>query len=114
MNSKIIDDIVNSYVGEKHLFECFMNGVVDTFRLEPSLNKYGNPIIYTIKNRLKDEDHLKDKIKRKWDESNPITPENIFDRITDLAGVRVLHLCQDQFTEIHKLIHKKIVTTQRK
>lgn len=108
MNNETIDNIVKSYIDEKHLFECFMNGVVDTFKLDPSLNKYGTPIIYTIKNRLKDVDHLKDKIKRKWDESNPLTPENIFERITDLAGVRVLHLYQDQFTEIHKLIQKKI------
>lgn len=108
MKKEEIDRIVQSYVHEKHLFERFMNGVVDTFKLEPKLNKYGNPIIYTIKNRLKDVEHLRDKINRKWNENDPFTEENIFERVTDLAGVRVLHLYQDQFLEIHKLIQKQI------
>lgn len=71
MDNHTVDNIVQPYVDEKHLFERFMNAVVDTFRLEPELNRYGNPIIYTIKNRLKDIDHLKDKVKRKWDEDGP-------------------------------------------
>lgn len=103
-----MDNIVQPYVDEKHLFERFMNAVVDTFRLEPELNRYGNPIIYTIKNRLKDIDHLKDKVKRKWDEDDPLTSENLFDRVTDLAGVRVLHLYQDQFSKIHDLIMRQV------
>lgn len=85
-----------------------MNGVVASFRLEPSLNFYGKPIIYTIKNRLKDVDHLRDKISRKWSENDPISEENIFNRVTDLAGVRVLHLYQDQFSELHEHIQKQI------
>ena len=108
MKTEAIDKIIQSYVNEKHLFERFMNGVVDTFKLEPELNKYGNPIIYTIKNRLKDAEHLRDKINRKWDENDPFTEENIFERVTDLAGVRVLHLYQDQFPEIHQLIQNQI------
>lgn len=85
-----------------------MNGVVDTFRLEPSLNRYGDSVIHTIKNRLKDQNHLRDKLKRKWDIENPITPENIFSRINDLAGVRVLHLYQDQFPLIHQHIQRQV------
>ena len=108
MDKQIIDDIVQTYINEKHLFERFMNAVVDTFKLDPELNKYGNPIIYTIKNRLKDIDHLKDKIERKWDEDDPLTPDNLFDRVTDLAGVRVLHLYQDQFSQIHQLIEQQV------
>ncbi len=108
MNKEIIDKVVQPYIDEKHLFERFMNAVVDTFRLEPELNTYGNPIIYTIKNRLKDVDHLRGKIERKWDEEDPLTPENLFEKVTDLAGVRVLHLYQDQFSHIHNLIQKQI------
>lgn len=85
-----------------------MNGVVDTFKLEPELNNYGNPIIYTIKSRLKDPDHLFEKIKRKWNDKDPLTEENVFEKITDLAGVRVLHLYQDQFEHINKLIKLQI------
>jgi ppGpp synthetase/RelA/SpoT-type nucleotidyltranferase len=108
MNTQLIEEILQLYEKEKHLFERFMNGVVDTFKLDPKLNEYGNPIIYTIKNRLKDVDHLKDKLIRKWDDKNPITSSNFFDRVTDLAGVRVLHLYQDQFSILHEHIKKQV------
>ena len=52
MNEAELDEIINAYKAERHLLERFMNGVVYTFRLEPSLNQYGEPIIHTIKNRL--------------------------------------------------------------
>jgi len=103
-----ISAAVKAYQDEKHFFEKFLNGVVDSFRLEPSLNRYGNPLIYTIKSRLKDLDHLKDKITRKWSDENPITADNLFDKVTDLAGVRILHLYQDQFPEIHNHIECQI------
>jgi putative GTP pyrophosphokinase len=108
MKESQIEKAIQAYIKDKHLFEKFMNGVVDSFRLEPSLNSYGKPIIYTIKNRLKDVDHLRDKISRKWNEDDPISEENIFNRVTDLAGVRVLHLYQDQFSELHDHIQKQI------
>lgn len=108
MNKKQINAIVKPYVDERHSFEKFMKGIVETFKLEPALNKYGNPVIYTIKSRLKDVDHLKDKIQRKWNKADPLTADNIFERVTDLAGVRVLHLYQDQFSQIHDLIQRQI------
>ena len=108
MSIENINDIISAYESEKHLFERFMNGVVDTFKLEPKLNKYGNPIIHTIKSRLKDPDHLRDKLQRKWDNKNPLTIDNVFDRITDLAGVRILHLYQDQFEVLNEHIHNLV------
>ncbi len=108
MHEEHISNIVSTYTNERHLFERFMNAVVDTFRLEPSLNQHGNQIIHTIKYRLKDPDHLMDKISRKWNNDDPITPENLYMRITDLIGVRVLHLYQDQFPSLHHHIQKQV------
>lgn len=107
-NEAGIISAINAYRDSKHLFERFRNAVVDYFKLEPSLNVYGNPIIHTIKSRLKDEDHLRNKITRKWDAVDPINGDNIFEKVNDLAGVRVLHLYQDQFPEIHNHIKKQI------
>ncbi|MEN5259312.1 RelA/SpoT domain-containing protein [Pseudomonas protegens] len=104
----LINEAVEAYKSEKHFFEKFLNGVVDSFRLEPSLNRYGNPLIYTIKSRLKDAEHLREKISRKWSDKDPITAENLFDKVTDLAGVRVLHLYQDQFPEIHSHVINQV------
>lgn len=103
-----IEKAVSAYIKDKHLFDIFMRGVVEYFRLEPSLNLHGSPVIHTIKSRLKDVNHLRDKIKRKWNDDNPISEINIFDRITDLAGVRVLHLYQDQFSELHNYVQERI------
>lgn len=100
--------IISTYAGNQHLFERFMNAVVDTFMLEPSLNNHENQIIHTIKYRMKDPDHLKDKLLRKWDNNDPITPENLYNRITDLVGVRVLHLYQDQFPILHRHIYNQV------
>jgi ppGpp synthetase/RelA/SpoT-type nucleotidyltranferase len=108
--AKNFDELVGLYKNQLHLFEQFKNAVVDCFRLEPTLNQSGNPTIHSIKSRLKDPSHLREKLQRKTKEANrdPITPENIFSRITDLTGVRILHLYQDQFPEIHQFIDQKV------
>lgn len=111
-NNETIAAAVIKFSESKYLFERFLNGVVDFFKLEPSLNVYGSPLIHTIKSRLKDEDHLKDKIQRKWEEGKPITSDDIFEKITDLAGVRILHLYQDQFPTIHQQIMSQISTKE--
>lgn len=104
------DELVDLYRGQAHLFEQFKNAVVDCFKLEPMLNQAKNPTIHTIKSRLKNPDHLREKLLRKVSEVDyiPITLDNFFSRITDLTGVRVLHLYQDQFPQIHSFIDKKI------
>lgn len=61
-----------------------------------------------MKSRLKNVEHLKDKITRKEEKGVIVTPANLFQEVTDLAGVRICHLYQDQFREIHQQIIKKI------
>jgi putative GTP pyrophosphokinase len=111
-HDEIIQLAVDEYRSKQYIFERFLNGVVDFFALEPSLNKYESPIIHTIKSRLKDHSHLKDKIERKWGKDGPITKDNIFGKITDLAGVRILHLYQDQFPRIHEHIMRNVAAKE--
>lgn len=103
-NSNESVSAVTEYVKHKHVFQRFLNAVVDSFKLEPNLNSYAKPIIHSIKHRLKDETHLQKKLERKSDQIDPILAENVFERVTDLAGVRVLHLYQDQLPIIHEFI----------
>ena len=85
----------------------FRQNVVYFFEKNPSLN--GNPpVIHTVKSRLKDLDSIKEKIARKNSPENPITADNIFERITDIAGVRVLHLYQEQFVLINQAISGRV------
>jgi ppGpp synthetase/RelA/SpoT-type nucleotidyltranferase len=101
------DSLVALYRNQQHLFEQFKNAVVDCFRLDPKLNQSQNPTIHSIKSRLKDINHLQEKLSRKETDS-PINESNFFERITDLSGVRILHLYQDQFPQIHDFIDSKV------
>lgn len=65
-----------------------------------------NIAIHSMRSRLKDPDHLTDKLARKMRECKQkekafeITPENILVKVNDLVGVRLLHLYTRQITAI--------------
>jgi putative GTP pyrophosphokinase len=105
-----IEAALAKYSAERHIFERFRNAVVDYFRTEPLLNDPQVAVIHSIKSRLKDIDHLRDKLNRKWDEGSSVDESNVFASITDLAGVRVLHLYQDQFPLIHQSILSQLTS----
>ncbi len=90
-----------------HEIDLFRESTVRFFETHPDLIQ-SPQIVHSVKSRMKDLEHLREKIQRKSTDENPITPENIFDRITDIAGVRVLHLYQSQFTLIHSVINQKL------
>ena len=98
---------LKAYADNKHTFELFRRAVVDYFTLLPELNSGPFPVIHSIKSRMKDEAHLAGKIERKWEEGI-IDNTNLFDRITDLAGVRILHIYPQQFESIHRALVNKV------
>jgi len=106
--SQSIEEAVGAFEERKHELLIFMNGVGQWFASHPKLNKPDFPIVHSVKTRIKDREHLKDKISRKWKDADPIGPNNIFEKVTDLAGTRVLHLHQDQFSLIHNEIMAKV------
>jgi len=107
------DIIPNRYLGvfesERLKIQLFMNTVRDFFVLNPVLNAEPG-IVHSVKCRIKDPRHLLGKVARKnsQDPLNPILPENLLARVTDLAGVRVLHLYQQQYRDIAREIDKQI------
>ena len=105
-------EILAEYYDKFDSIELFHKNVINFFEAR-SLNK----VVHSIRHRIKDVEHLLEKIERKNIEDlakeddkkqGPITKENVFERITDMAGVRVLHLHQSQFQEIHRLILRKV------
>ena len=105
-------EIVRAYDDQLESFELFQKHVRSFFESR-SLSKY----VHSIRHRIKDIDHLLEKIERKNSEDlqlplaeqrGPITEHNIFTRVTDLAGVRVLHLHISQFEYIHRALTAKI------
>jgi ppGpp synthetase/RelA/SpoT-type nucleotidyltranferase len=106
--SQLIEAAVNAFDDKTHELSIFMNGVSQWFASHPKLSKPDFPIIHSVKTRLKNREHLIEKISRKWEDADPIGPDNLFQKVTDLAGTRVLHLYQDQFSVIHHEILAKV------
>lgn len=102
------DDVIEFYKAEEtqSLLDQFLNQVEHFFRTNPTLKKAKT--IHSIKSRQKDPEHLRDKLMRKNSKGYMITKETLLKEITDLNGVRILHLYQQQFPTIHREIMKKI------
>ena len=102
-----IEAIIERVQSRFHDIDRFRDNVVYFFENHPDLT-HSPPIIHSVKSRMKDFQHLREKIQRKSSTEDPITLENIFNRITDIAGVRVLHLYQAQFSQIHHAIERNL------
>ena len=102
-----MEAIIARVQSELHNIDLFRENTARFFETHPDLTQ-SPQIVHSVKSRLKDLQHLREKIERKSSTAEPITPENIFDRVTDIAGVRVLHLYQAQFTRIHQAINQKL------
>ena len=71
----------------------------------------GHKKVHSVKTRVKDELHLIEKVIRKTEDRRKkygnefkFTVENYKEEITDLVGIRVIHIFKDDWEEIHKLI----------
>jgi putative GTP pyrophosphokinase len=102
------DVVLDAFKAQRHEFEIFMEGVAALFHKHPAISSGPFPIVHTIKRRIKDYDHLADKIARKRAEGVAIDTTNCFEEITDFAGVRVLHLKEEDFARIKKVIDEKV------
>jgi ppGpp synthetase/RelA/SpoT-type nucleotidyltranferase len=107
-DSNSIEKVIEYYFDNQHRLQQFQASVETFFSKHRVLNSKPLPVIHSIKTRLKDPDHLQDKIERKKKSGREITVDNLFTEITDLIGFRVLHLYQDQFPIIHEEIIKHI------
>lgn len=70
------------------------------------------PLIHSIKVRVKEPSHLREKLIRKYIEvvnrgdNFDIDGSNLYERITDLVGARIIHLHTRQFYAIHNTLVK--------
>ncbi len=73
----------------------------------------GHPKVHSVKTRIKDEMHLLEKVirktedrRKKYGEDFNFTVANYKDEITDLVGIRVIHIFKEDWEEIHNFISK--------
>jgi len=98
--------LVAYYEERASLFRQFVENLRVMFAESVELK----PLIHSMRGRIKEPSHLRDKLQRKlakyreagrdWD----ITSENLFERVTDLTGFRILHLHTSQFAAINAII----------
>lgn len=102
------DAIVSAVEERRHTLNLFKGTVAAFFEEHPTL-RCGNPApIHSVKSRIKSERSIRGKIQRKLESGCSLSPENVFFQITDFAGVRVLHLLQEHFADIHSAITKHV------
>lgn len=104
VQSDDFSDLIDKYSSDHQDFELLRRHVVDFFGLHPK----AAPYVHSVKSRLKDPGKLKDKILRKINEARSITVDNLYSEITDLSGVRVLLLHQQQFDGIKSAIDYRV------
>lgn len=102
------DAILTLFDNMKHELGIFMDGVLRYLGDHPDLRVGGKQIVHSYKSRLKDREHLRTKLARKRDQGDPVLPDDLFRRVTDLAGVRIIHLFQEHFSQIDRLIRRKV------
>lgn len=94
------------------LVEIYNDHVAEIPQLESSAIFIFNrlmkvPNIHSVRYRIKDPEHLIEKIIRRRieDPVNIISFENYKEVVTDLIGIRALHLFKESWMEIHKSIN---------
>jgi len=99
---KQIDALVQEFLAHRDFFSRLETGLISMAQ-----SAVLAPYVHSVKSRIKEPEHLRDKLRRKMRSSIEdgsefgITKDNLFSEINDLAGIRILHLHTRQFENIH-------------
>jgi ppGpp synthetase/RelA/SpoT-type nucleotidyltranferase len=103
-DQRLVKNLVAHYVDNQHYVEIMLKQLGDAILGSPKLMEH----VHSTKGRLKDPDHLEDKLFRKLKEAKGkgkefrITDKNLLYKINDLAGFRILHLYTEQIVKIDR------------
>lgn len=111
---QLVEALLSEYESKRNLVGQFEYQLVGALRDSPEIAPY----IHSLKSRLKDPEHLRNKLFRKIlehkKEKQPfeITPQNLLVSINDLVGVRILHLYTRQIRDIDRAL-RSILSEQQ-
>lgn len=103
-----LEAIAAHFDANRSLFQTLLDQLRSAMEGSADLMK----CVHSLRWRIKDSEHLRDKLARKVikakknGESFDLTPENLFERINDLAGLRILHLHSAQIVEIDRRLRQ--------
>lgn len=106
VDNRTIRQLVSHYEENKNLFDQFVQQLLPLFNNAKALV----PLIHSMKWRVKESSHLENKLIRKFNQARAegksfnITADNLFFKINDLAGFRLIHLHTRQMAEINKAL----------
>lgn len=99
-----IASIVKSLAINRHLFEAFGSQVETA--ISRGLPQDGH--IHSIKKRIKSDESLAEKILKKRRSGKIVTSANVLKEITDICGVRLIHIFPQDINVINTHINKCI------
>jgi putative GTP pyrophosphokinase len=111
---RLVAELLEAYASERRTIDLFRKQLLTALTDSPDLSKH----VHSMRSRLKDSDHLRDKLYRKIAQSKEngtdfdILPENLLTAINDLAGVRILHLYTRQIRDIDRSL-RQVLNEQR-
>jgi|SRR5579872_1085681 len=100
--------LINRLVDHYEANQADASKLLEILEVNIAADKALRPYIHSTKARVKDPSHLRDKLERKLQKAVAsgkafdITQDNLFVRINDLAGFRILHLYTKQMEHIHR------------
>jgi len=103
---KLLASLIEAYVSQRPHLELFRDQLMPALASSSSLA----PHVHSMRSRLKDPGHLRDKLLRKLVERREkgkalgITPESLLRKVNDLLGVRILHLHTRQIRSIDRAL----------
>jgi GTP pyrophosphokinase len=112
---QLIGSLVDHFIENKHQFERIVGELNAAFTTNPQLRN----LVHSLKWRIKDPGHLRDKLQRKLLETKQsgqsfaINQHNLFRKITDLVGFRILHLFPRQIEQIHPALLTCLTSTYK-
>ena len=106
----LVDELIPLFRSKRNFVEGFLKQVSQMFELEIKEGGRLHDLVHSTKGRVKDEEHLREKLLRKLREGREqgepyeVTKENFFVKVTDLAAYRIMHLHPRQMESLHPLL----------
>ena len=105
---RLVDGIVSAYESHRDKVSLFRDQLLSALVGSAELA----PLVHSIRSRLKEPEHLRDKVQRKLEVCKrerkrfEVSPENLLTSVNDLIGVRILHLHTRQIRQIDVVLRQ--------
>lgn len=113
---KSVEEVGLNWAALVNLHDYYCNntmGTLDLIAQQVSQKLKAMKGAYIVRYRVKDPEHVIDKIIRKAKDGRIITKDNFLDEIDDFVGLRVLHLFKNNWEEIFDAVSKEYAAKEQ-